>query len=314
MLFLVFDIIIAAIISGLVYDDMDYYSHILIMLCTFMCIEVGVNAKIDVKIFKTISIMFLLLTVVLLVGYYFGPLKSSYFENTDAICLNFPNPNAAGLWLVCIFILLFYCSFLYKKALRLAFITCAIGVVPIIFATDSRNSYYACFFLVVCTLLTKVFKIKKIPNWCWAVLAWLPVIVFFFYMFVIVENQDFWEGILTFDGSGKGINSRQNIWQKVLNNFWHCFLIGDYNDYYNGQQHNSLMTVFCRFGASATVAVCMLCYNALKQLQERTSLYAALSLGAILFTGCFEASVFVGISGLYLMLLIIPACASVENI
>lgn len=315
MLFLIFDVFIAVAISIIdVEGVVDYVSHILIMICTYICIEVGVNAKIEVKFFKIISTMFLLMSVVLLVAYYFGPLKSSYFEDTEAICLNFPNPNAAGLWLVCIFILLFYCVFLYKKALRFAFLVCAVGIVPIIFATESRNSYIACFFLAICVIITKIFKIKKIPNWCLALLACLPIIVFFFYMFVVVKNQDFWESIFAFDSVDKSIDSRENIWQKVLDNFWNCFLIGDYGYYYNSQQHNSLITVFCRFGAPAVVAVCMLTYNALKRLQERASLYAALSLAAILFTGCFEASVFVGIAGLYLMLLIIPACASMEQI
>ena len=78
--------------------------------------------------------------------------------------------------------------------------------------------------------------------------------------------------------------------------------------------HNSLLTIFCRFGAPATVLSCVSIYQALKNLQEKASFYAALSLSAIFFTGCFEASVFVGIAGMYLMLLLIPACASVEDV
>ena len=301
MIFLIFNILISAIVRGFDSVSMDYFTHILIMICTFMCIETGANAKIDIVNFKRISIMFLLLTAVMLASYYFGPLGSSYFEDTDVICLNFPNPNAAGLWLVCLFILLFYCAFLYKKALRLAFFAVAAAIIPIIIATESRNSYVACYFLVVCAIIVKVFKIKKVPNWCLMIFACLPLIAFFFYMFVIVKNIDFWSDFFAFG-------------DKVLNNFWNCFFIGDYPYYNNSQQHNSLITIFCRFGAPATTAVCILIYQALKRLQERTSLYAVLSLGAILFTGCFEASVFVGISGLYLMLLVVPACASIEQV
>ena len=313
MMFLIIDAIIAAIVNDIVIDSADYYLHILIMICTYICIEVGVYTNGNVKAYKSISIMFLLMSLILLVAYYFGPLKSTYFRWTDAICLNLHNPNAAGLWLVCIFTLLFYCSFLYKKSLRVAFLIAAAAIVPIIFKTDSRNSYFACFLLVIGAIITKFFKIKKVPNWCLAVFSCLPLIVFFFYMFVMVKNMDFWENLLSLENVDKGIDSRQGIWQRVLDNFWNCFLFGDYHRYYDSQLHNSLITIYCRFGAPATVAVCILIYRALKNLQERSSFSAALSLGAILFTGCFEASVFVGIAGLYLMLLIIPACASVEQ-
>ena len=300
---------IAALARGLIYEA-DYFTHILITICIFICIDVSAFVKISVETYKTISNMFLFTALILIVAYYIGPLKNSYFKWSDSICLNFPNPNVAGLWLTCFFVILFFSSFLFRKAKKLLFLVAAVALLPIVVATQSRNSYFACIFLVVCVLITRTFNVKKAPKWLLITLAALPLIVFFIYMFVIVKNMDFWQEFFSLDNINKGIDTREHIWQGVLDNFGDCFLIGNYHKYFDSQQHNSLLTIFCRFGAITTFVLCMLLYRTMKNLQDNSSFFATLSLAAILFTGCFEASVFVGIAGMYLMLLLIPACAS----
>ena len=132
-------------------------------------------------------------------------------------------------------------------------------------------------------------------------------------MYVIVENMDFWQEIFSGGSIDKNINTRQSIWNIVKNNLADCFFIGNYPEYYDGQMHNSLMTVYCRHGAITTTLLSLLIYKALDKLQEKSTFSGALSLSAILFTGCFEGSVFIGIAGLYLMLLIVPAIAGAES-
>lgn len=304
---------IAAIINGFKYTEMDYYTHVLITICIFICIDASSDVKISLGTFKKIATMFLITSIILLGAYYFTSLKNAHLEHSDAATLNMSNPNVAGLWVTCLFILLLYSSFLFTRFKRILYIAVAVGLLPIILATQSRNSFFACVFFVAGVIITKVFKIKRVPNWILVVLAVLPLITFVFYMYVVVENMDFWGKIFSSDVIDKDIGTRQNIWQKVIDNFEHCFLFGDYFKYYNSQQHNSLLTIFCRFGAPVTFLGCISIYRSLKKLQEQSSFYAALSLSAIFFTGCFEASVFVGIAGMYLMLLLLPACASVES-
>lgn len=312
--FITIFIAVAAVINGFRVRELDYYTHLLITLCIFMCIDVSSLLKISVKTFKTISDMFFVTTIILLVLYYLGPLKNTYFGLQNAICLNFNNPNAAGLWLTCFFILLLYSCFLYKSTKRTMYFVAAIALLPIILATQSRNSFFACIFFVVALLIKKIFTIKKIPNWILVTISILPIIVFLFYMYVVVDNIEFWEGLLSVNGMDKGVGSRQSVWQGVIDNFSECFLFGNYYKYYDSQQHNSMLTIFCRFGLPVTILACVSIYRALKNVQQNSSYYATISLSAIFFTGCFEASVFVGIAGMYLMLLIIPACASVEKV
>ena len=299
----------AAIIRGLEFET-DYYTHLLITVCIFICIDVSAHVKISVETFRKISNMFLVTALILIIAYYFGPLKSSYFKWTNSICLNFANPNAAGLWLTCFFIMLFFSSFLFRKFKKLVFLAVAVALLPIVIATQSRNSYFACLFLVGCVFFTRFFNINKASKWFLVIIATLPLIVFFGYMYIIVPNMDYWNDFFSISSADKGIDTRENIWQRVLDNFESCFFLGNYQKYFDSQQHNSLITIFCRFGAIATALLCKLLYRAMKNLQDNASFFATLGLAAILFTGCFEASVFVGVAGMYLMLLLIPACAS----
>ena len=113
-------IFFASFINGFVYNKMDYYTHVLITLCIFICIEVSANVKISINTFKKIASMFFVTSIILLIAYYFGPLKTTYFDyGIGSISLNFLNPNAAGLWLTCIFILVMYSSFLFKGIKRI---------------------------------------------------------------------------------------------------------------------------------------------------------------------------------------------------
>lgn len=304
----------AAFINGFRYNNMDYYTHVLITLCIFICIEVGVEVKISVATFRKVAKMFFATAVILLVAYYLGPLKRTYFDyNIGSVSLNFPNPNTAGLWVTCIFILLLYSSFLFHGFRRFLYMAVALALLPIVLATQARNSFLACLFFVVGLVATKVFQIKKVPKWVLLIIAVLPLLVVVFYMYVVVANMDFWEALFHLDSIEKGIGTRRSIWQRVLDDFGNCFFFGNYFKYFDSQMHNSLLTIFCRFGAPVTYLSCVSIYRSLVKLQNNSNFYAALSLSAIFFTGCFEASVFVGIAGMYLMLLLIPACSSVEN-
>lgn len=304
----------SSFIYGFRYNDMDYYTHILITLCIFICIEVSADVKISLRTFERIATLFLITSIILLVAFYFGPLKRTFFNfSLGSVSLNFDNPNTAGLWVTCLFILVMYSAFLFKSFKKALYIVVALAMLPIVLATQSRNSFFACIFFLLGLLAVKVFRIRKAPRWVLFILTTLPLIVFVFYMFAVVSNLDFWHQLFRMDAIDKGLGTREEIWQIVVDDFWHCFLFGDYYQYYNEQMHNSLATLFCRFGAPVTFLACIAIYRSLVKLQDNSSFYAALSLSAIFFTGCFEASVFVGIAGMYLMLLLIPACASVEN-
>ncbi len=305
--------VIAACSNGLQYDDPDYYTHILISLCIYMCFDASAYVRLKFSTFKKIAALFLVAALVLIGAYYFGELKYSYAGHRGSIALNLHNPNAAGMWLVCIFILLVYSAFQFKFKAKVLYLGTAMALLPILLATESRNSFLAAFLFVLCVAIVKIFGIKKVPKWVLVVVTLLPLIVFFFYMLVISENLRYWTKVFSSSLLDKGLGTRIGVWSEAYSSIRECFFLGNYHRYYDTQMHNSLMTIFCRFGAPVTALTCVTIYRALRELQNRSSLLAVICLGVVLFTGCFEASVFVGVTGLYLMILIIPACASTEG-
>jgi hypothetical protein len=64
------------------------------------------------------------------------------------------------------------------------------------------------------------------------------------------------------------------------------------------------------FGLPFTVCSLYLMHKSFRLQQAFISPFAALAFCTILLSGCFEASIFVGVGGLYLVVLIIPACAT----
>ena len=306
--------VVASIANGFRFKVFDYYTHILISLCIYMCFDVSSCVQLKFSTFKKIATLFLLTALILIVAYYFGPLKHTQFNAIGSIALNLHNPNAAGMWLASIFILLVYSSFHFRFKTKILYLGAAVALLPILLATESRNSFLAALLFVVCLIAVRFFRIKRVPSAVLVIISVLPLVVFFFYMFVIAGNLEFWSRVFSRALLDKGMGSRIGIWSVAYSSIKECFLLGDYYRYYNSQMHNSLMTIFCRFGAPVTVLTCVSIYRALQELQNNSSMIAVISLSAILFTGCFEASVFVGVAGLYLMILLLPACASVENV
>jgi len=305
--------LIAAFAHGFRFRTFDYYAHIMISLCIYMCFDVSAFVKLRFGTFKKIANLFLITALIVIAGYYLGPLKYTHFNGHGSICLNLHNPNAAGMWLSCLFILLVYFSFHFSFKFKVLFLGTAAALLPILLSTGSRNSYLAVLLFVVCLIIVRLFRIKRVPNLILAIIAVLPLLVFFFYMSVIADNLDFWERIFSKSLLDKGLGSRIGVWSSAYSSVKECFWLGNYYKYYNTQAHNSLMTIFCRFGAPVTALTCLSIYRALRDLQNRSSLIATIGLSAILFTGCFEASFFVGVAGLYLMVLLLPACSSVES-
>ncbi len=309
---------IISLISGWVQgipSDVDYYLHAGITTCVFMCLDMCANRTIQMSEAskKKILWVFIVSGLFLEIYYYFGGLKNARIApGHPSASLNLDNPNEAGLWMAGFVIILVGSVFVLKGWERIAAIGVSVFLFPILSATNSRNSVYAAVLfavMVVMIRMVRVLSIRKVPKIILFIMAVLPVIVFFFYMYVIVPNMDQWN--LMFETSTstaleKGWDSRESLWQDLLDDLPRCFWIGDYAKYYIGQWHNSLMTLYGRYGVFYLAGAVVVIYQALKRTQENLSIYATLGLCGLLFTGCFEGSLFVGVAGLYLILLVVP--------
>ena len=191
--------------------------------------------------------------------------------------------------------------------MRILLLTVAVLLIPIVWATESRNVMLACIVGIAWYVFNHFVK-NWLPKWVIIVFVFLPAVIFFLYMYTYMPYQEFWEETLSFLtlGEHKTMGSRALIWTYVQNDLAHCFLLGDYAVYHDEQMHNSLMTLYCMFGGPVTLLMCLLMVRSLKKIKASHSVTAVSALCTVLFTGCFEASIFVGVAGAYLFVLLIP--------
>jgi hypothetical protein len=297
--------------------EIDYFKRFIIVLSAFVCFEKGpeVSRRTSGKAKSAVILMFLFSALITIFMYFFGGLKNKYFGSTEFVSLNFSNPNETGMWLVALFVMVSLFGLNSRNKIKLLIaIVIDVAIFIIMQATGSRNSIFACIIYLVAVVLVKLFNIKKFNRLILLFIVLLPAIVFVFYMFFVLVRLDYFTQLFeSFISEGKGLTSRGKIWQIVIDDFWKCFILGDYATYNTEQMHNSIATLYAMFGMPCTVLMTHIMYKCLLKLQRLGNLTAVLSLGAILLTGCFEASIFVGVAGLYLVVLLIPVCSKVEN-
>lgn len=298
-------------VPGFVFN-FEVYKRAIIVLCCIICIEDTRTTKISLKEFRIIEFSFIFAVVFANYMFYIRGYNSILFQATNSIAMNFSNPNALALWLTAFFIALSICLFIEPhKFLKIAVLLSALSLLPIISATESRNSLFSCIFVIGVLVITMIRaqkrNVKSLPKWIILLLTALPAIIFFVYMFIILPNIDFFNNLFSFlIRRGKSLGSRATVWKIVYDDLGPCFLFGKYNKYYNGQMHNSLMTLYCMFGAPVTFLISSVFYKSI----SHQKIYTQIALLGIWLTGCFEASIFVGIAGIYLMLQILPAISS----
>lgn len=298
-------IVVLSIASSGLSTDADYYKPAIIVLCTIICIDVCPDYCVDEKTKDRILIWFVGAALITNVLYYFGGLRAAYFKRTNAIALNFSNPNETAMWLTFLFIILFNGALTQKKRIyKLFVLICSGSLIPILYRTESRACLFAIVFFAVGELGLHFLRKKSLPNWVIWIVALSPAIVYFAYMYIFIPYYSKFVGLLSFlISEGKPLTSRRTIWGIVEQDFWKCLLLGKYSVYFSEQMHNSLATLYCRFGLIFTVIVCKKFIKAVKRIKSKRTQLAMLTVWMI---GCFEASIFVGVSGLYVLVLVLP--------
>ena len=307
-------IIVAAmvlpVVSGGLKDNFDYYKSFLITLCTFISISYAPKIRMEKWGRMIISCMFFIMAVITLVMFYFMGYDKVYFGTTQSIAFYFGNPNAAGLWILGIYIINGCFLFKQKWWMKIVYILILAGLLHIIFRTESRNSLISAIVFLGALVLYQFIKNRKMPKWLLFVAVVAPIIAFVVYMYVILPIAD---NIIGLFGMDKGINTRERIWSSVINEVKEHLLFGRYDLYHGGNLHNSFLTLLGMYGLPLVVSSCWLMYRSAVMQQEYISPLAAMTFCSLMISGCFEASVFVGIGGFYLAILVMPACFSTDD-
>ena len=299
---------LAAILSMVLSEwelNFDYFKPAIIVFCTVLCIGLCTETEIDASVSRMVARIIILVALITIVQYYFGGLRGSYYGNTGSVTLNFSNPNETAMWLLFLIVLLWDAFFAQKSiAMRLLTLVCAVLLLPVLYRTQSRNCLFAIIFYLAGKFFLGLLKIKKLPAWFVLLITLVPVLVYVGYMYVFMPNYDrlsVWFRFLI--SEGKPLTSRYNIWSDLEMEQWKHILFGNYAVYRGENLHNSMATLYCGYGAFYTFLVYRKLYRVLKRMPNAGM---QLALGTVWLTGCFEASIFVGIAGMYMLVLLLP--------
>ena len=285
--------------------DFDYYKPAIIVLCSTLCIDQCIEIRASEKTCKRIQQLLILVCVITNILYYHGGLRNSYYGSTGLLSLNMGNSNEAAMWLVFLTVLLWDSASIQQKIGRkLLPLVCSVSLLPILYGTGSRNCIFAILFFFTGKLFLLFFKNKKLPNWLHFLIMMAPILVYAGYMYIFLPHYDrLSEWFLFLASEGKPLTARSRIWSDLEMNRVKYILFGNYTQYHGQNLHNSMVTICCGYGAFYAVILCRKFYKALKNTQNAG---VQLALSTIWLTGCFETSIFMGVAGMYLLVLLLP--------
>jgi len=303
-----FAIVVLAIVKAGIGFEFDYYKPAIIVLCCVLCIDLCPDMKITGNDRKLITNSFIAAAVITNYLYYFAGLRHKTFGSTKYISLNMSNPNETGMWLSFIIIILVGACFAEKTKKKYILGICGLSLIPILIATGSRSNLIAVFVFVSAMVLNRIRKLKAMPKWFIWMVALAPALLFFFYMEIFIPNLDFFQKIFAFiTAEGKNLTSRVGIWSIVEKDLAECFFLGKYEYYFSEQMHNSLATLYGRFGVFFVAIIYKKFALAIMKIGEVTAQWA---MTAVWLVGCFETSFLGGMAGIYMLILVLPRMTS----
>ena len=307
-LVIVLFLLVLSLLFGGLSGGLDYFKPAIIFVCSLACIALAYDVEISENAKKLMLLAGMAASVVIIVYFHFFGLKEEFYGSTDLVVLNFPNPNEAGMWIMSFIMLTVSGMRVFSGiVMKIASTAVAVFLIPLLMATKSRNAIIACAFFLVGFLAIRILKIRSAPKWAILAVTLSPFIVFSAYMLIHYVNPDTLD-VVVGDDPSKTMSSRAGVWSRVMKNFGDSFLVGDYGEFADQNMHNSFASIFCQYGMPLLAAAAWFMYDAACRAQRRFSIYAALSLCAAYLSGRFETSFFCGISGLYLILFLLPAC------
>ncbi len=310
--FLILIIMLLSILKAGIRFDFDYYKPAIIVICCIICIDLCPENRIDEKSRKQIVALFAFAIVITNILYYFGGLRYKTFGSTSLVSLNFNNPNEASMWLLFIFLILEGSVVKQKKLLgKCILVGCCISLIPMLRATASRACLIALALYYAMMIACRIMAVQKLPKWAILLITLMPALAYILYMYVVVPNLEYFESVLSFMMTkNKTLSTRVRLWNILQEDLAQSALLGQYETYYSEQMHNSLGTLWGRFGAGFVTLVCVKFFGAIEKLGETRR---QLGLCAVWLVGCFEFGFFGGVAGMYMMLLVLPAIMRQDN-
>lgn len=289
-----------------------YIRKLIMFIMTLLFLQAANRFRIkhDMVVFINHLVDFLTL---FLIAMYFIDNRSMHLADgllSRFLTFRFSNPNTAGMFLICLYMLELYRLFGYEKwYLKLFHVTMAGCLAWFTVETYSRNSLLVlCLYTAACLWLE--FKNRRslhITRFWATMIAWFPLIFVAAYMLLIYTP---WiQNVFAFlVDVGKKLDSRMRIWTDAVNFILSSPLIGDYHGISEGsgvsQLHNTHLDVAASYGIPVLILVCILLSKHLHQkgkyYDDKESFSYILGFACAIMLGLGEAALFSGGLGIYI--------------
>ncbi len=302
----------SVIITGTSFSP-SIFSNWIIFASVFLYFSVCLKVKLKPSTVKILFILNFMVGAFAFLAYFLRYDSAFYVTNLGIkyLTFGFDNPNALALFLTVIVFTFMQFFFLYKVRFGLLIEICCIGIFMfLIFKTLSRTSLLAVIFFIAISIIFVRKRHYYLPksNLFKIVVVISPLLFAFLYMLVIdLVNQN---GTLSFlVGEGKGLDSRQYVWNFAFELFKDSPIFGSYGYLISGaeltQMHNSHINVLVSYGIIVFALVCVFLYFVLnKAVKNARGTKRALSVWAFivcLMLGSSEAILFSGGLSFYLL-------------
>lgn len=307
--------------------SVSYFYNWLMFASVFLYFSVCFKIKIKKSTLKTLFIINFLVGISCVIAYVLRYNSSFYVTNLGVryLTFDFYNPNALALFLVVITIIGMQYFSIYKVRFGLLIQICYVALfVFLIGQTLSRTSLLAIISFIIVSIIFARKKYYYLPkNGIFkAIVVIFPLLFAFGYMAMIDIISK--SGFLSFMASeGKGLDSREYVWNYALNLFGDSPLIGSYGylatESEFSHMHNSHINVLVSYGIIVFALVMVFLYIVLsKSIEKSRGTKNALSVWAFivcLVLGSGEAILFSGGLSFYLLVgqFLIISSAKVED-
>lgn len=256
------------------------------------------NTQINSLMIRALKVTTILIEILFIFAYFVG--TPGYLGRY--LTFNFSNPNFAAISLlpICIYMLI-YALGTRGKIRMLLYLALAAILAWFIWMTESRT----CILSIAAFVVLLLFK-KKYNRWFTFVIVIFPFVFAILYMQLI--ETDFVKWFAFLESEGKGLNSRERIWQYVFfiidsaPFFGHYFVVTGGSGLAN--LHNIHLDTIASYGYivfALTVWIMNFILNKIGEGITRMGNVGILAFYTVILSGTFEAALFSGSQGVYFL-------------
>lgn len=291
-----------------------YLKKLIMFIMTLLFFQVANRYFIGKDVLRILYGLVDLMTVVMFLAYILFTDKMHTVDEyvSPNLNLNFSNPNLAGLFLACMYMLVI-CRFFDTKNWKEQIFCGVIAALQLwlLLETRARNSQLVVLLVTaVCIWLYFDKHLRyRLPRWTALSISGFPLVFFLSYMAVVYSKLfNFLFAFLV--GQGKSLGSRVRVWLPAMEGLLESPIIGAYSQISkgtgSGQMHNTMLELAAAYGLPLMLLMIGLLaiylYQNGRSYTEKSRFVGIITFAGALTLGIGEAAMVAGGLGLHILM------------